>query len=111
MPVSKKRKKKRSKPAGPPPKGGFTPKPKITRQRIILYVISAVMVITLVASLILGSGGQQHTGTTQSDQTIETSDGNNLLTDPSPVDASSEEAIDQESGAEAVEEDSESTTE
>lgn len=58
MPVSKKRKKKGQKLAGPPQKVGQVPQKKLTKQRLILYIISAVMIISLAASFVVsGSGG------------------------------------------------------
>ena len=89
MPVSKKRKKKGQKPQGPPVKSGVVAKPKLSKQRILLYIISAVMIISLAASFLVGAGGG-HTGVTNQ-AAPQTSDGNNLLTDPPAANAGQEE--------------------
>ena len=82
MPVSKKRKKKRVSPTPPPPKGGHQPKPKITRQRLILYIISAIMIISLAASFVVRS-----TGRSTAVQQTQAVDSNNPLTAPASVEA------------------------
>lgn len=86
MPVSKKRKKKRVVGTPPPPKGGHQPKPKITKQRLLLYIISAVMIISLAASFVISSTGR-NTAVPQT-QTV---DGSNLLTDPPAVETTQDE--------------------
>ena len=66
MPVSKKRKKKKEKPSGPPPPKRVTaqPKNKITRQQIIIYAISALVIISMAIGFLLsGAGGQPPTPT------------------------------------------------
>jgi hypothetical protein len=66
VPVSKKRKsKKRSAPAGkstptsssPAAKSGVLPKKKLSRQQIIIYVISIVMILSLAVSYLVGNSG------------------------------------------------------
>lgn len=85
MPLSKKRKKKRQKNFGPPPpKDARNQSQGLTKQKIIIYIISAVMIISLAASFVIGAAGG-HTGATpQQSQGIEQQgvDGDNLLTDP-----------------------------
>jgi cytoskeletal protein RodZ len=57
VPVSKKRVKKRSKPSGPTPaKNTLTPKKrKFTRQQILIYVFSALVILSLAISFVVGS--------------------------------------------------------
>ena len=111
MPISKKRKKKNQKPSMPPPKGGRTPQKKLTKQRILLYVISAVMIISLAASFVIAGGG--HTGVQpNAGAAPQTSDGNNLLTNPQPVDAShNDQGMEAEEDSAVPEEDDVTETE
>ena len=57
MPVSKKRKKKGTKPSGPPPSKAEVSgkKRKLSRQQILIYIFSALIIISLAASFIIGS--------------------------------------------------------
>ncbi|HET8669867.1 MAG TPA: hypothetical protein VFM05_04365 [Candidatus Saccharimonadales bacterium] len=67
MPVSKRRKpKRRSSPVGKSspasssslaPKSGLLPKKKLSRQQIIIYVISIVMILSLAISYLIGNSG------------------------------------------------------
>ena len=97
MPVSKKRKKKNQKPMSPPlPKSVRNqPKKGITWQRVALYVISALMIISLAASFLVSGVTPQHGGAVPQNggTQVETS-GDNLLDDSSPaedVDEATEE--------------------
>jgi hypothetical protein len=65
VPVSKKRKPKRrisapvrTSPANSSPTlaGGASPKKKLSRQQIIIYVVSIVMILSLAISYIVGNG-------------------------------------------------------
>ncbi|MEM7346962.1 MAG: hypothetical protein AAF485_22210 [Chloroflexota bacterium] len=86
MPVSKKRKKKtRNQYSGPPlPQSALKPKKKITTQTILLYLISAIMIISLAASFLVSGNSHGGTAPTQSGASSQQAiDGeNNLLTDP-----------------------------
>lgn|GEM_PF-3070707 len=58
MPVSKKRKSKKNKRSyQPPSKAAAPPPPKITKQKILIYIISALMILSLVGGYLL-SGAQ-----------------------------------------------------
>jgi hypothetical protein len=60
VPVSKKRKKKRAnKPSGPPQSKTAiaTKKRKITKRQILIYVFSALIILSFALSFIVGSGG------------------------------------------------------
>ena len=54
MPVSKKRKKK---PVPPPTKKAAPPASKLSRQKILIYIISIVMILSLALGYILGNSG------------------------------------------------------
>jgi hypothetical protein len=57
VPVSKKRKKKRSAPAAPPPPRAevVTRKKKLSKQQIAIYVFSALVILSLALSFIIGN--------------------------------------------------------
>lgn len=57
MPVSKKRKKKGTKPVSPPPSKveGAGKKRKLSRQQILIYIFSALIILSLAVSFIIGS--------------------------------------------------------
>ena len=60
MPVSKKRKKKRTKPTGPPPPKHAKPaKKKLTRQQILIYIFSALIIMSLAIGFIVGGRGRR----------------------------------------------------
>jgi hypothetical protein len=61
VPVSKKRKKKRIKPSSPPlPKSELgVKKKKLTRQQILIYIFSALVILSLAAGFVISSVGQQ----------------------------------------------------
>lgn len=61
MPVSKKRKKKRIKPSGPPlPKSELSAKKKkLSRQQILIYVFSALVILSLAVGFVISSVGSQ----------------------------------------------------
>jgi cytoskeletal protein RodZ len=59
VPVSKKRKKKGQKSYGPPPpKSVINKKKGLTRQQILIYIISGVMILSLAAGFIVRSSGR-----------------------------------------------------
>lgn len=93
VPVSKKRKsKKRSAPAGKSaltssslaPKSGILPKKKLSRQQIIIYVISIVMILSLAVSYLVGNSGPPVAPTPAPATTV--------LDTPAPASPSTEEA-------------------
>jgi hypothetical protein len=103
VPVSKKRKKKKY--SGPPPPKGkaAASKPgKITKQKIIIYIISGLMILSLAIGF-LASGS----GTTQVPPTPGPQD---LIATPAPEDGQSGESGSDASGAGESESESESTT-
>jgi hypothetical protein len=81
VPVSKKRKKKKQRKSGPPPpKSLAAPKKKITRQQILIYIISALVIISMaIGFLASGSRRSVRTAITPSPQ-----DQNLLLDTPVP---------------------------
>ena len=86
MPVSKHRKKKKQKKSGPPPpKSLATPKKKkLTTQQILIYVISALVILSMAIGF-LASGGSRRTRV----QTTPSPQGQNfLLGTPVPDDQS-----------------------
>lgn len=100
MPLSKKRKKKRQKNYGPPPpKDARIQKQGLTKQKIIIYIISGVMILSLAASFIIGASGSQPSTNTQQSQGVEQQsvDGDNLLIDtPAPEDAPQDQPAEEE---------------
>ncbi len=95
MPVSKKRKKKGQRASGPPqPKNQAKPQ-KLTMQRILLYIISGVMILSLAASFLVGAGGGHNPTNVQAPVQIEGQD--NLLDD---VEAPASEASESDTEAE-----------
>ena len=79
MPVSKKRKKKRAKsPAGPPlsKKEIAARKRKLTKRQILIYVFSALIILSFALSFVVGFGGG-HTGGVDA-----SSDSGNILNVP-----------------------------
>ncbi len=97
MPVSKKRKKKGSKkPIGPPvSKSELTAgkKKKLTKQQIFIFVFSALIIISLAASFLVGSGssvGPHDGGQVDASGVVE--DGNNVFA-PENQDAAPEDEM------------------
>ena len=78
MPVSKHRKKKKQKKSGPPPpKSMATPKKrKLTRQQILIYVISTLVILSMaigfLASGIGTSAPDDQSGGIEDNPTLET---------------------------------------
>jgi hypothetical protein len=101
VPVSKKRKKKQRK--GPPPsKSRAVPKKKkITKQQILIYVISGLMIISLAIGFLASGSTRVRPTATPLPQ-----NSNILLDTPAPDDQSREEE-----GSAAPDDTSESTTE
>lgn|GEM_PF-1532921 len=67
MPVSKKRKKKRIKSSSGPPlskKEVAAKKRKLTRRQILIYVFSALIILSFALSFIVGFGGRGSSGGT-----------------------------------------------
>ena len=63
MPVSKHRKKKKQKKMGPPPPKSVAnagpKKKKLTKQQITIYIISALVVISMAVSLLVRGGSRR----------------------------------------------------
>jgi hypothetical protein len=90
VPVSKKRKKKNErKPLGPPiSKTGITSrKKKFTKQQILIYVFSALIILSFVLSFLVGYGGRR-SGTGSGADT--SSGSNGILFTPVPGSDNSE---------------------
>ncbi len=88
MPVSKKRK-KRKRSSLPPAKAAVAPKKKITKQQILIYIISGVMILSLAIGFI--ASGRSRV----SRQPTPVPQGNNLLLEtPAPGDDQSDQAED-----------------
>lgn len=84
MPISKKRKKKRQKSYGPPPpKEVLHQKKGLSRQQILIYVISGVMIISLAASFIVRSSGRA-TPQNNADVTQSVEGNNSSIETPTP---------------------------
>lgn len=84
MPVSKKRKKKSErKPSGPPISKAelASKKRKITKRQILIYVFSALIILSFLLSFIIGYGGDQ-SGVTDGADT--SSGSNGILFTPVP---------------------------
>lgn len=82
MPVSKKRKKKSDrKPSGPPlsKKELATKKNKLTRRQILIYVFSALIILSFILSFIVGT-----TRTQTPSNTVDTSGNGGVLFTPEP---------------------------
>ena len=59
MPVSKKRKPKKVKRTAPPQAKTVAPPPKITKQRILIYIISALMIFSLIGGYLFSGASPQ----------------------------------------------------
>lgn len=93
MPVSKKRKKRKIKSGPPLPKSEKPAKKHLTKQQILIYIISIAMILSLAVSFIVGSGSRRGilpSNPTPQSQTVE---GNN---EP----PASETPLDQNTGTE-----------
>jgi hypothetical protein len=88
VPESKHRKKRKQKKAGPPLPKSVTaaPKKKITRQQIAIYVISALVVLSMAVGLLLSGGSSRAPVPTSAPVDVES-----LFTEtPAPAEATTE---------------------
>ena len=97
MPVSKKRKKKREKkPAGPPPSKTViaAKKRKLTKRQILIYVFSALIILSFALSFVVGSGGgtSSHSGQSGAPDVSDTS-GEILFTPVPDEDSQADEGV------------------
>jgi hypothetical protein len=53
--MSKKRRTKKRVKKGPPPRKKVTTKPKLTKERIILYAIGIIMILSMALGLVVSS--------------------------------------------------------
>jgi hypothetical protein len=85
VPVSKKRKKRTY--SGPPPPKNKTPAPKkLTAQKVLIYIISALMILSLAIGFLASGSGRQATPTPVPQENI-------LVVTPAPEDQSGDEEV------------------